>query len=103
MTAVRLDTSEIGLTAGARRRIGSRHRMLAAGLKLIQGGNYRLTPGQISDASQHHKRSFHAIFGDMPSYYQQLIEAHEASIRAAITKAVAEDGKSLVDIVLLGE
>lgn len=103
MTAVRPDIDGVGLTVAARRRIGSRHRMLAVGLRLIQEGKYRLSPSLITDAAKMHNRSFHAIFGDMPNYYEQLIEVHEASIRAAIAKAIAEGGRSLVRIVLLGE
>lgn len=93
----------VGLTSAARKRIASRRRMLLAGLKMMEQGQFRLTPLQIASKSQMHMRSFHVIFGDMTSYYLQLIDEHGASIRAAINRSVKEDGKDLVQLMLLGE
>ncbi|MFA5900275.1 MAG: hypothetical protein WC829_14315 [Hyphomicrobium sp.] len=93
----------VGLTSAARKRIASRRRMLLAGLRFMEGGQFRLTPLQIASKAQMHMRSFHVIFGDMPSYYLQLIDEHGPLIRAAINRAVKEDGKDLVQLMLLGE
>jgi hypothetical protein len=93
----------VGLTAATRKRIASRRRMLLAGLKFMEQGQFRLTPAMIASKSQMHMRSFHVIFRDMPSYYLQLSDEHGPLIRAAINRAVREDGKDLVKLVVMGE
>jgi hypothetical protein len=87
----------------AARRAGSRRRLLMIGLKMIQSGNYRLMPTEITRKAKMHERSFHSIFGTMEQYYQELIDAHEASIREQITRDIKENGKSLVRLMLLGK
>jgi len=103
MTATIPDVDRIGLTVAARRRVASRRLMLLAGLRIMQGGRFRLTPAIVAEEAGMHLRSFHAIFGDMPNYCKALLDAHESSIQACISKAVKEDGKSLARIVVVGE
>lgn len=85
------------------RREGSRRKLLVAGLRLIERGNYRPTPKQITDQAEMHDRSFHAIFGDLDGYFQQLIDTHEISIREAINKDVRDREVPLVKLVLMGK
>lgn len=101
MTETIADT--VGLTKAARMRIASRRRMLLAGLRFAEQGQFRFTPLMIASKAQMHMRSFHVIFGDMAGYYLQLIDEHGPAIRAAINRAVREDGKDLVRLMLLGE
>lgn len=85
------------------RREGSRRRLLIAGLRLIERGNYRPSPKQVTEQAGMHERSFHSIFGDHESYLNQLIEVHEISIRESINKDVKERGVPLVKLMLMGK
>jgi len=83
-------------------RIGNRRRMLLAGLHFIEKGVYRPTPLEIAKRAKMHRRSFFEIFGNIEGYMRELLDEHEASVQAAITKDFNENGKSLARLVLLG-
>jgi AcrR family transcriptional regulator len=65
------------------RRAGSRAKLLKAGLRLIEKGDFRFSLQDVADRAQMHRRSIHDIFGDFDGYLHELVDEYEASIRAA--------------------
>lgn len=84
-------------------RAATRRRLLAAGVRLMEKGNYRPMPQQIVDEIDMHKRSFHEHFGTTEVYMTALLDEFAAEVTHAINKDVRERNVSLARLVLLGK
>lgn len=83
-------------------RESTRRRMLAAGVRLMERGNYRPQAQQIVDQVGMHKRSFHEHFGTSEVYMQALLDECLPEVSKAITRDVKERGVSIAQLVLTG-
>jgi AcrR family transcriptional regulator len=83
------------------RRAGSRAKLLKAGLRLIEKGDFRFSLQDVADRAQMHRRSIHDIFGDFDGYLHELVDEYEASIRAAVNEAAKT--QSLARLVMFGK
>ena len=83
-------------------REATRRRLLAAGVRLMEKGNYRPMAQQIVDEVGMHKRSFHEHFGTTEVYMEALLEEFGPAVSQAINRDVRERNVSLNRLVLLG-
>lgn len=90
------------LNPRAVQKAASRRRLLAAGVRLMEKGNYRPMPQEIADETGMHKRSWHEHFGTTEVYMNAILETFPQEVSHAINKDVKERGVMLARLVLLG-
>jgi AcrR family transcriptional regulator len=95
-------SNEIAPDGRNARRDISRRKLLLAGLRMVEKGDFRFSLQDVADRADMHRRSIHDIFGNFDNYLEELLAEHEASIQAAVHETARKKEISLARLVLIG-